>query len=219
MNKQDCLEKILNFLEKENTHGNINYFLTFKFDELRKRDRSYSKFRAERDEDSFWLTRYINYLVYHDMLPNMSNLDEMNEFYGGDTINPIYNSQYYLTIGNFMLLPKLSYNQHTTFNTYKYSCFKDDLSQFLEKFQEIYNNIKFIFDCQKANSEYIQWLNRDYNIEWVKLVKSNKFYFDVIDSYDKFLKANFLEDFQKENIEMFIQNRSKKICNKLAAIL
>lgn len=220
MNKQDCLDKILNFLEKENNGANINYFSTFKFDELRKRDRSYSRFRAERDEDSFWLTKYINYVVYHDMLPNMNDLDEMNEFYGGETINPKRDSsEYYLTIGNFMLLPKLSYNQHTTFNTYKYSCFRDDLSQFLEIFQEIYNNIEFIFDNNKTNNEYIRWLKKDYNTEWVKLVKCNKFYFDTINTYDKFLEANFLEDFQEKNIERFIQNRSRKICNKLANFL
>lgn len=154
LDKQECIENILLFLEKENNNANANYFLTFKFNELRNRNYSYRKFRAERDEDSFWLTKYINYVVYHDVLPNMNSLDEMNEFYGGETINPVYNSEYYLTIGNFMLLPKLSYNRHTTFNTFKYSCYRDDLSQFLNKVEEIYKNIEFIFDYEKANTIY-----------------------------------------------------------------
>ena len=107
--KQYCIEIINEFLELENQKGNYNYLENFNFGRLwQYNHKIYGKFKASSDEDSFHIVKCIYYILWYKHLPFISNFAEMEDYYGGDTISPIRNSNYYLTLGNFMLLPKKS---------------------------------------------------------------------------------------------------------------
>ena len=173
MKSQDdkCIEVINDFLKLENQKGNYNYLEDFNFGRLWQDDKYnnneiYRKFRASYDEDSFYIVKCICYLIWNKHLPFMSNFAEMEEYYGGDTISPqkvLNNPSYYLTLGNFMLLPKKSF-ANITLNRYKYCCFRDDMFKMCNKFKEM-----FIF-YDKGN-----WINKDkYNRTWKKIIEANK---------------------------------------------
>ena len=209
--KQYCIEIINEFLELENQKGNYNYLENFNFGRLGQYNHKiYGKFRASSDEDSFHIVKCIYYILWYKHLPFISNFAEMEDYYGGDTISPIRNSNYYLTLGNFMLLPKKS-SGNTTLNRYKYCCFRDDMFEMCKKFKEMFN-----FYNNKT------WINENiYNATWEKIIEANKFYFENIKTYNKFLEINYLKDYtdSTNNIEEIIKNRSKKMVKTLKEII
>lgn len=209
---EECKKIIKEFLKLEDKH--IDYIKTFEFNRLREEEKykgrsPYGKFRACKDEDNFYIVKCIYYLLWNKSLPKMSNFTEMENYYGGETINPIKNSSLYLTIGNFMLLPKILTNNHISLNTYKYSCFRDDMQKMLKKMQDLFYFYK-----------YKKWQKYDqYNITWQELAEKNNFYFEGLKTYENFLAVNFLEDFEDykntDNFEKIIKLRSNKMVNKL----
>lgn len=173
-------------------------------------------------EDNIYLARLIYMLLFGDTLPNLNDIHKSFEAgddkYGGDTLNKI-DSSYYLTIGNFMVLPKgkVTVENNTgkatyTLNQYRgpFSGFNDDLYKFINIIKKLYNN--------KTDIE---------NKIWQELFKNNKDYFDTFkrsnpkDPFQQFIETNFLEGWEKlkdknpEVIENFIKERGQKICNIL----
>ena len=165
----EAKEKVKEFLKLEKQENNVYYLENFNFATLWDKGYEYRKFRAAKDEDSLWLAKYIYFILWHDKLPRMSTLGEMNDNYGGETINTYstllggYDTKYkdlfnasekekikefektYLTIGNFMLLPKCRIKGNSaTLNQLKKSCCQDYFDLFLKKlFLDNDNNIIF----------------------------------------------------------------------------
>ena len=216
----ECKDYLRCFIKEfdENKQG-AYFFKNFDFKILNKPmilDTCYGKISYNQstngDEDGTLLARLIYIVIFGDYknneykLPNLNNI--WNSFgvgkdtYGSDTINAkkeVYN------IGNFMPLPKGSYNAHTTLNTYRNACYNDDFQEFLKQMKNIYSYLPCIFE-DKNDREYKNWKKQDYNETWVKIIKSNEFYFKEINSYQKFIETNLLDD---------INSRSEKICSIL----
>ncbi len=215
-----CKNLILDFLQLEKQDCNIDYFTTLNlgclWDDEHKNRYIYGKFRASSDEDSFHLVKAIYYILWNKYLPNMDSFDDMERYYGGDTINPVRNSKKYLTIGNFMLLPKSYHKKNETFNIYKYITFRDDFYKFMKKIQDLYKNkITKEEDINNITDEQI----------WEKIVIINNWYFKKVKTFDDFVKINMLEGWENlknsefDAIENFIKNRSIKMIKNLKEIL
>lgn len=213
--KKYCINIINNFLEIEHQKENYDFLEDFNFGRLLQAKKYnnqnlYAKFRANYDEDNFHIVKCIYYLIWNKTLPMMSSFNEMEDFYGGDVISRIKDSIYYLTLGNFMLLPKKS-SGNTTLNRYKYCCFRDNMFQMSKKFEDMFHFY------QKG-----YWTNKNqYNETWGNLVNANHFYFNYIKNYDNFLKINFLEEYNNSvnDIENIIQNRAKKMIKTLKEVI
>lgn len=86
---KNCIKnffKTVNIEVKELKDYDFRKLYNEKFNKFRLKDSKYNLI----DKDSFYLTRCINFILWHDKLPNMSTLNEMNDNYGGETINNFY---------------------------------------------------------------------------------------------------------------------------------
>lgn len=202
---ESCKKYVKNFLDENYGKGNITdqleWFKTYNFSKLAKEEKV--------DEDNTKLAKAVYLILWHGKLPFLENLENMEEYYGGETINTfntLFQSEFlgikefvplteenaefylnvikfrinYLTIGNFMLLPKLSVNG-SSLNTAKGTCYG------------IYKDYADLFFVElfKENSE-LQYLK-----------DANKFYFNEI-SVKEFCEKNFLKDY-------FENDKPKKI--------
>ncbi len=156
-------------------------------------------------------------IQYNDILIG-SEYDTAKYTYSGDTLNTfatlfsyrsltedIFNNdelysaiqsfkRKYLTIGNFILLPKISFNRQTM-NTYRGFNLKD------------YFDI-FLFQLQKClNGE------NDKDVTLTHIIKENNFYFTDKIKINEFIKINFLEkyyDYEKNTINTFAKQNFLK---------
>lgn len=162
------------------------------------------------DYDTMNLARAINYLLYYGKLPNLSwedltwevqhgEVNTLTNVYRGETINSFNTlikensyKEYFanntklieqitdfmykaFSIGNFMLLPNMNYGGKTL-NTYKGLCLGDYSDRFFDSIKN------------KNTDEYID-----------KLIEANSFYFSKIDSFEKFIEVNYLQDYVDSN--------------------
>ena len=185
-------------------------------------DKKFHKFRFkdskdyERDEDSFYLTRCINFILYHESLDNMRTFEEMEKNYGGETINT-YNTlmgkhgqgfekyfknptkkelktiknfeKKYLTIGNFMLLPLKPIDNNHSLNIYG----KIDLD--IDKFYE--SNLLQKYPKKRNIFGHYD----EYPYYWWKDVEEKKY---------RDFTINYMEKATK-----LIEKRAMTICKKL----
>ena len=170
-------------------------------------------------EDSTKLAKEIYYVIWGNFennkytLPELNSIENLNQYYGGETINTfnslfqedlegikfyiqkeenpnLYNQiehfrEKYLTIGNFMLLPKNSVNGYTL-NTKKGSYhfrYKDYCDLFFYD----------LFETDKLND----------------LKESNRIYFKYINNAKTFFEKNLL--YEKGKFEEFFDGKKPKI--------
>ncbi len=172
-------------------------------------------------EDNFPIAKFIYMLIWGDYddneptyrLPELYYACDVNclynmQNYSSDTMNPIRDSKYYQTIGNFMLLPKNNYEKYY-FNTYRHQKYRDNFIVFLQQMETLFEN-----------------KNKD--IIFNNLKTANGVYFEKIGNFKNFIKINYLEDFiqylnkdsnylyqNMEELEGIILKRSNLLCNSL----
>lgn len=212
-----CKDLINDFLKENNLYS----FVDFDFNELNdiKKFGVRSKYRcytSDKHSDSSRLARLIYYIIWGNHEYNKSKewlplLDDADfsfycgkEKYGGETIF----SNSIPCIGNFMILPKgKADNGATTLNRYKQSCYKDNFFKFMNKMKNIYE--KYI---EPDVNKKIFPTDISYPL-WQQIIDNNSFYFNQINTFEKFVKINMLEGWKTiKNEEIFIKNRAERIC-------
>jgi len=190
--------EVISFLNKNFKNLNIE-------EQLNKlKDYNFTQLAIEQncDEDSTDIVKSIYFIIWHDVLPKLSSFDEMNEYYGGETLNT-FNTLFqkdlygikkfyteseapnlykkiqefgknYVTIGNFMLLPKKTLNNMS-------------INQEKGSYKNSYKDFFDLFAVALFQSD-------DFN----ELKKINDFYFSKIDE-KSFCEINFLDDYFEDN--------------------
>ena len=168
-------------------------------------------------EDYYDIAKWIYIVLWCDLTDNkysLPNLIDVTSFdfgdnkYGGDTMNPIKESNYYLTIGNFMILPKgKAFNKYTTLNRYrnKGSGYNDDFLKFLQQIDNMYK-----LNLHKKNTNKI-----DSNNIWEQLFVANQSYFNYFPDFSSFINKNLLNDWkllEENKKEKFVEKRAERIC-------
>lgn len=204
MNIEECKDYVRNFLKNNSKNSEpkeqLNWLKTYNFYALAKEE---SK-NKHVEEDFTELAKAIYFILWHKSedneysLPMLTSWENMEDYYGGETINTfntLFQSEFvgiqkfvpvteenakfylnvikfrinYLTIGNFMLLPKLLCN-NSSLNT---------LKGFNSKYRD-YADL-FFYDLFETT-----------NLKDLKEV--NDFYFKKIGSKE-FCEKNFLEPY------------------------
>lgn len=174
-------------------------------------------------EDSTRLARIVYYIIHNNEYKTEYSLPQLQNFYdisynnySGETLNNFELT----TIGNFMLLPKKTY-ERKSLNTVKgMVCYgyKDYFDLFWIDVFKVLNGIS----CD--NFDLIK-----------KIIDKNEFYFGTDYFTKKFIKSNFLEDYfdlnnQPKNLynhdkedykiaQNLVNSRSRKIINVLNEVI
>lgn len=213
-------------------------------------DKKFHKFRFkdskdyERDEDSFYLTRCINFILYHESLDNMRTFEEMEKNYGGETINT-YNTlmgkhgqgfekyfknptkkelktiknfeKKYLTIGNFMLLPLKPIDNNHSLNQIKgtYTKYRDFFDLFAF---DLFNESKDNYIYGKIDLD----IDKFYESNLLQKYPKKRNIFGHYDEYPyywwKDVEEKKYRDFTinyMEKATKLIEKRAMTICKKL----
>ena len=213
MNLQECIKYIKDFLNNnypnKNLRQQLELFKTYNFAKIGIAEGVH--------EDSTILAKAIYFVLWHDNLPMLNSWSDMGKNYGGETTNTfnslfqeslegakIYISEddedfyskvckfndYYLTIGNFMLLP-LGKSNGSTLNTRKGSYnfkYKDYADLFLFDLFET----SHLDDLKKVNADYFNNLTKE-----------------------EFFSKNFLMDYYENNHVKIIFNHDFDKVNEI----
>ena len=218
MNLKDCKKYVKKFLDEkcreQDLTKQLEWFKTYNFSRRPREERKEYVY-----EDSTDLAKAVYFILWQGKLPLLTNWDNMEEYYGGETINTfntLFQSEFlgikeyvpleekngkfyidvikfrinYLTIGNFMLLPKLSIDG-SSLNKAKGDCYG--------KYKD-YADLFFIELFNKNNQDQIL----------KELIEKNDFYFKEIGPKE-FCKLNFLEPYFEHNKpkRVFATNKEK----------
>ena len=159
--------------------------------------------------DSTDIAKAVYYIIWHDKLPNMRTLEEMDKYYGGETLNT-FNTLFQSELNGI----KKFINQETD------NKFFEQIKQFKKKYSTIGNFMllpALLFDRMSINQKKgnYSYKYKDYfdlfavalfqTDEFSELKKANDFYFSKIDE-KQFCKINFLENYFKNNKFSVIYN-------------
>jgi hypothetical protein len=206
---KDAIELILKFVNSK-LNGDINELRFFSFTELENDPQFGRVTGGEFDEDDTELARALMFLIWSVKLPDISYEEiGFGRKYRGDTINT-YNTLFgkddkfkdyiddkeliakilafkekYVTIGNFMLMPNRSGgNQISTIN-----CYRGSSSGWRDYFD------KFLIELDKCLTEN----TRDSDNKLFILKEKNGFYFQEINTIQKFCEINYLDPYLLNN--------------------
>lgn len=203
-NELDLLncKKLLTEFINDHLDGNIENMRHFNFKRL-ENSKKYGASNQNFDPDDTILANAIYFILWEKVVPELE-LSQIGtgKKYRGDTLNTfntLFNGinkycpdkeltfqvskfkEKYLSLGNFMLMPNISIqtgNATRTINTYRgTNSWRDYFDRFLKELSVFYTNED---ECDKS-------LRR--------LIINNKFYFNKIDTMEKFKNINYLDSF------------------------
>lgn len=197
----NCKELLTRFIN-DHLVGDIDKLHHFTFTKLIT-CKKYGASKHSFDSDNTNLANAIYFLLWGEELPELEFREiGTGKKYRGDTLNTFntllkgidrYNPDKefltnvykfkgkYVSIGNFMLMPNVSIQAGKatrTINTYRgTNSWRDYFDRFLRELRDVYS----------GNSECDQTL--------LNLIESNKFYFNKINTIEKFINVNYLEPY------------------------
>lgn len=214
-NLETCKKYVREFLEQEyakmDLRKQLDKFKNYNFSQIALQENCH--------EDSTKLAKSIYFIIWHNILPNLKNFNDIGMIYGGETMNT-FNTLFqeelnginlyipekentsfykkiknfrikYLTIGNFMLLPTFSSNG----------------SSINQRKGSYRNKYKDYFDL------FVYYLYQTNEFDDLKAV--NKFYFDEMNDIKNFYTKNFLEDyFENDKPKILFKHYYEKSENK-----
>lgn len=197
----NCKKLIIDFIN-DHLNGDVEKICLFSFAQL-KNCKKYGSSGQGFDSDDTNLANAIYFLIWEDKLPELE-FDQIGtgKKYRGDTLNTFNTllngiDKYYpdkellslvnefkgkyVSLGNFMLMPNVSIqtgNATRTINTYRgTNSWRDYFDRFLKELSA------FFTDEEKCDES----LGR--------LIKCNDFYFNTIDTIEKFRSVNYLDSY------------------------